>query len=38
MIITKAKVAVDKEWKMLEKLPAWQLNKMKGKKEVILEA
>ena len=33
-----AKAAVDKEWKKLETIPAWQLEKVKSKKEVILEA
>ena len=28
---------VDKEWKKLEAIPAWNLDKMKGKKEVMLE-
>ena len=27
--------AVDKEWDKLEKLPAWQVTKVKSKKEVI---
>ena len=27
-----------KEWKKLETIPAWQLEKVKSKKEVILEA
>ena len=27
------KAAVDKEWEKLEKLPAWQLNKVKSKKK-----
>ena len=30
--------AVDKEWKTLETIPAWQLEKVKSKKDVILEA
>ena len=30
--------AVDKEWNKLETIPAWQLNKVKSEKEVILEA
>ena len=30
--------AVDKEWKKLETIPAWQSDKVKNKKEVILEA
>ena len=33
-----AKAAVDKEWKKLDTIPAWQLEKVKSKKEVILEA
>ena len=33
-----AKAVVDKEWKKLETIPAWQLEKVKSKKEVILEA
>ena len=33
-----AKAEVDKEWKKLETTPAWQLEKVKSKKEVILEA
>ena len=32
------KAAVDKEWEMFEKLPAWQMDKVKSKKDVILEA
>ena len=36
--IPDAKAAVDKEWKKLETLPAWLWDKMKSKKEVILEA
>ena len=38
MKIPDAKAAVNKEWEKREKLPAWQLNKVKSKKEVILEA
>ena len=34
--IPDAKAAVHKGWEKLEKLPAWQLNKVKSKKEVIL--
>ena len=30
--------AVDKEWTKLETTPAWQLGKVKSKKEAILEA
>ena len=37
MKIPDAKAAVDKEWKKVETMPAW-LNKVKSKKEVILEA
>ena len=36
--IPDAKVAVDKEWEKLEKLPAWQTTKLKSKREGILEA
>ena len=35
--IPDAKAAVDKEWKKVETIPAWQLEKVKSKKEVILE-
>ena len=35
--IPDAKAAVDKEWKKLETSPAWDLEKVKSKKEVILE-
>ena len=38
MRILDAKAAVDKEWKKLEKIPAWQMDKVRSKKEVILEA
>ena len=38
MEIPDAKAAVDKEWEKLETIPAWQLDKVKSKKEVILEA
>ena len=38
MKIPDAKAAVDKEWKKLEAISAWQLNKVKSMKEVILEA
>ena len=38
MKIPDAKAAVDKGWKKLETVPAWQLDKVKSKKEVILEA
>ena len=36
--IPDAKAALDKEWKKLETIPAWQLDKVKSKKEDILEA
>ena len=38
MKIPDAKAAVDQEWKKLETAPAWQLQKVKSKKEVSLEA
>ena len=39
MEIPDAKAAVDKEWKKLQSSsPAWQVDKMRSKKEVILEA
>ena len=38
MKIRDAKAAADKAWKKLETLPAWQLEHVKSKKEVILEA
>ena len=38
MKIPDAKAAVDKKRKKLETTPAWQLEKVKSKKEVILEA
>ena len=38
MKIPDAKAAVDKEWKKLEIIPAWLLEKVKSNKEVILEA
>ena len=38
MKIPDAKAAVDKEWEMFEKLPARQMDKVKSKKDVILEA
>ena len=34
MNIPDAKAAVDKEWKTLETIPAWKLEKVKSKKEV----
>ena len=36
--IPAAKAAVDKEWEKLEKFSAWNLTKVRGKKEVIDEA
>ena len=36
--IPDAKAAVEKEWEKLKKIPAWQLTKVKNKKEVIEEA
>ena len=38
MKIPAAKVAVDKGWEKLEKIPAWDLTKVRSKKEVIDEA
>ena len=38
MKIPDAKAAVDKEWKKLENLPAWDVRKVKSKKEVVKEA
>ena len=36
MKILDAKAAVNKEWEKLEKIPAWQMDKVKSKKDVIL--
>ena len=36
--IPDAKAAVNKDWKKLKTIPAWQLEKVKSKKQVILEA
>ena len=33
-----AKAAVDKEWETLEKIPAWDITKVRNKSEVIDEA
>ena len=33
-----AKAAVDKEWEKLEKIPAWDMTKVRSKSEVIVEA
>ena len=38
MKIPDVKAAVNKEWEKLETIPAWQLDKVKSKKEVILDA
>ena len=38
MNIPAAKAAVDKEWEKLEKISAWNLTKIRSKKEVIDEA
>ena len=38
MRIPEAKAAVDKEWEKLEKISAWNLTKVRSKKEVIDEA
>ena len=38
MKIPDAKTAVDKEWKKLETIPAWQMERDRRKKEVTLEA
>ena len=38
MKIPAAKAAVDKEWEKLEKIPAWDLTKVRSKKKVIDEA
>ena len=36
--IPDAKAAVEKNWEKLEKIPAWQLTKVRNKNEVIAEA
>ena len=38
MKIPDAKATVDKEWNKLETIPAWDVKKVKSKKEVIKEA
>ena len=38
MKIPATKAAVDKEWEKLEKIPAWNLTKVRNKSEVIDEA
>ena len=35
---TDAKAAVGKEWDKLQKMPAWQMTKVRSKREVIQEA
>ena len=37
MKIPDAKAAVDKEWKKLETIPAWNLEEVKSNKELLLE-
>ena len=36
--IPDAKAAVNKEWEKIEKIPVWQMDKVKSKKDVILQA
>ena len=38
MKIPAAKAAVDKEWEKLEKIPAWDITKVRNKSEVIHDA
>ena len=38
MKIPVVQAAVDKEWQKLETIPAWQLDKVKSKQNVIQEA
>ena len=38
MKVPDAKAAVEKYWEKLEKIPAWQLTKVRNKNEVIDEA
>ena len=38
MKIPAAKAAVDREWEKLEKIPSWDLTKVRSKSEVIDEA
>ena len=38
MKIPDAKSAVEKEWRKLEKIPAWQLTKVRNNNEVIADA
>ena len=37
MKVPKAESAVDKDWQKLDMMPAWQLEKVKNQKEIILE-
>ena len=37
MKVPDAKAAVDKEWKKIETIPAWDVRKVKSKKEVVKE-
>ena len=37
-IFPDATAAVDKEWEKLETIPAWDLEEVKSKKEVVLQA
>ena len=38
MKIPDAKAAANEDWENLEKIPAWQMDKVKSKKHIILEA
>ena len=38
MKIPEAKAAVEKEWEKLEKIPVWELTKVRNKKELVDEA
>ena len=38
MKIPAAKASVDKEWEKLEKIPAWDITKVRNKSEVIDDA
>ena len=38
MKIPAAKAAVDKEWEKIDKIPAWDITKVRRKKELIDEA
>ena len=37
MKIPAAKAAVDKEWEKLEKIPAWDLTKVRSKKKEVID-